>query len=656
MAGAGGFAADAAKNTGPQSVSGRGQTGSEKAAELGKSDFKSFDSKESHGSTSKSGSKASKFGLDKQADSLMPADDNGDDKKAQEEAQEKSKQTKKKALTAATVAAIGPASQLMFLMMVMKFLKFMFSQLMAILYNLGNILLQLAIYYAKQAVASVVTFGYNVASFVGATVSSAVAGVIGGVTAVAGVVAVGIGATFAFTGTEAGKHDALINCEDAVNAAMAQVDMGDVDRNAMMEANARTIYGVMSAWGMSDENIAGMLGNFDVESLIDPTTVEGNYAEPYQHGPRDQELESKDYLIANLPSYDWMNYPSYSSNYPLIKRLGIGLGQWTDTNDGSTGNTDLRAFAEALNKDWWALDTQLAFMISDNDGVSGVLKDYIANDKGDPAEAATWFAANWEGNTKMHQQERRDRAGKWYALQAGWEANSTLADSILAMANTTLDQAGNSKLKSKLSECITATAYADNSSLANAMISFSWVSRDLGMYNNGTYLYVWLQDQIWGPSHYADCGHAVSTAVRWSGSDDEYPFTTVATQLAYLNAQGKDKWTQVTEWNGDPSVLQPGDIFLAVNVGGVADHTVMYVGEENVIAIKGDKAVLGRSDVAHASFNSRSPTIGELYPDLSKFVVYRLVKSDNSELYRFSPPPEAKPDEGCTTCPFITTG
>ncbi|MGH4001220.1 MAG: phage tail tip lysozyme, partial [Pseudonocardiaceae bacterium] len=51
-------------------------------------------------------------------------------------------------------------------------------------------------------------------------------------------------------------------------------------------ANAKSVYGVFRRWGMPEENIAGILGNWSQESGIDPTAVEGIGTEPFRVGAR----------------------------------------------------------------------------------------------------------------------------------------------------------------------------------------------------------------------------------------------------------------------------------------------------------------------------------------------------------------------------------
>ena len=53
----------------------------------------------------------------------------------------------------------------------------------------------------------------------------------------------------------------------------------------------------------------------------------------------------------------------YSGAYPNILHRGLGLGQWTDTADGSTRHTALLNYARTQNKKWYDLDLQLDFML-----------------------------------------------------------------------------------------------------------------------------------------------------------------------------------------------------------------------------------------------------------------------------------------------------
>ena len=70
----------------------------------------------------------------------------------------------------------------------------------------------------------------------------------------------------------------------------------------------------------------------------------------------------------------------YSGAYPNILHRGLGLGQWTDTADGSTRHTALLNYARTQNKKWYDLDLQLDFMLhGDSPYYQSWLKDFFKN-------------------------------------------------------------------------------------------------------------------------------------------------------------------------------------------------------------------------------------------------------------------------------------
>src|SRR5690606_39225851 len=107
-------------------------------------------------------------------------------------------------------------------------------------------------------------------------------------------------------------------------------EAGPVD--ATVEEQARLVYSVFKEWGMPDEDIAGILGNWDAESGIDPTSV--------------QNFPVRTYMMTSEKQSAAQNTDN-----------GIGLGQWTFGR-----NSMLRDYAADKGLDWWTLEAQLAFM------------------------------------------------------------------------------------------------------------------------------------------------------------------------------------------------------------------------------------------------------------------------------------------------------
>src|SRR5699024_4277091 len=144
--------------------------------------------------------------------------------------------------------------------------------------------------------------------------------------------------------------------------------------SANEEANAKAIYSVLKTWGMPEENIAGILGNWTAESgAMDPTAGEGIFDEPYRIGPR--KKAAWDGNFTHIPGQD---------------HGGIGLGQWP--NDRTIM---LLADAESKGLDWYTVEAQLSFMI-EKDTNKAIVQNMIEASLGSPGEAAMYFHEKWE--------------------------------------------------------------------------------------------------------------------------------------------------------------------------------------------------------------------------------------------------------------------
>lgn len=446
-------------------------------------------------------------------------------------------------------------------------------------------------------------------SSVGTAISSAVGGVVSASTAgVASFVAIAIGATGIVgtvamrEGNNAARDGLLPSCTVEVNNAVKASEGAQGDFSAQTEENAKTIYSVLSAWGMSNENIAGILGNWSHESGIDPTSVETIFDEKFTIGPRKQDAELKNFKMAQVD-------PAYAARFPAIDLMGIGLGQWTNGR-----NTLLTEYAKSIGKPWYTLETQLGFMVSKDDPTRvGQVKALIDNKEGGSVSAATsYFLTKWEGINDGTLGTREAAAGTWFAKMGGWSKNQSLADSIMAQSGSTVTGANSGSVAQAASQCKSFAGHVDNSSLVKAALSYAWPYNDEGKGNDGTDLYKYLHKEVLGESDhfFASCDRTVATAVRWSGTDDSYPAGGVSNQLAYLQGEGSSKWKPV-DYNGDKSKLQPGDILLRTT-GGVS-HTVMYVGEDSVKEVWGEGNYESHGEIVSGSLNDRSPTVGQFY-------------------------------------------
>lgn len=171
-------------------------------------------------------------------------------------------------------------------------------------------------------------------------------------------------------------------------------------------ARAKAIYDYLKSQGATNQAIAAILGNWSVESSINPKRAEGDYLSP-PVGATDSSWDDEGWLSLNGPAI-------YNGRYPNILKRGLGLGQWTDTADGSRRHTLLLAYAKQKNQKWYDLGLQLDFMLNgDNPYYTNWLKGFFKN-SGSPASLAQLFLIYWEGNSGDKLLERQTRATEWY--------------------------------------------------------------------------------------------------------------------------------------------------------------------------------------------------------------------------------------------------
>lgn len=137
-------------------------------------------------------------------------------------------------------------------------------------------------------------------------------------------------------------------------------------------ANVRRIYDFLSAYGLTDVQIAAICGVSTMETRIDFTSVEGyniqgdrynlnpaattsEYAwKPWAEGITDGSPITTPTCIHQLAANAYtgsdnaIDYAAYYAEYPAIYKLGIGLYGFTD-GPGLYNNTFLRNYADYLN-------------------------------------------------------------------------------------------------------------------------------------------------------------------------------------------------------------------------------------------------------------------------------------------------------------------
>jgi prgK protein len=167
---------------------------------------------------------------------------------------------------------------------------------------------------------------------------------------------------------------------------------------------AKQIYDYFIKKGYSVEGISAMLGNFDVESQINPKSAEG---------------EIGNAVATSWDKDEWLSKTGpeiYNGRYPNILKRGLGLGQWTDTSDGSIRHTMLREYAKSKGKKWYDMELQLEFMtIGDTPSSINILESVLNKKLGDTvSELTVAFLTKWEGNPGDKVEERIQSAQNWF--------------------------------------------------------------------------------------------------------------------------------------------------------------------------------------------------------------------------------------------------
>lgn len=479
-----------------------------------------------------------------------------------------------------------------------------------------------------QMIASVVTA--IIAAIVHAAAAVAVAlgvGIFVAATGIIGVVAVGLVAIFSiFTSTsesdEAARTDGYLEDDPCAGVEDSKFEAIDAD-NPSEEENARLVYSFFANYYNHNvnEKVAGILGNWSVESGINFHIIEGSPSNPDELVA--DRIKLDEYVSGDLMPNGYGNWtvPSCSSSHSTMggwtgtngKSIsstgyldggspeyfvpGIGIGQWT----GPRGK-DLLDLAESSDKfEWYDAGAQLAFMIS-LDSRAGWVADWNDVDTGSPETGAAQFATGWEGHSS--QTERETAAANWFVTIAEWDADIEYYDSIIELAGEAAQLAGQSTNHENHEQECTEEKFSYGNSLADKMSAYcmdnkadaqaafqsAWVAAGSPtcMYGDpphagsdpygivcGSDLYVKVHQVVFeNDGYYASCDRSVGTAVRWAGCDDDYSAGGCTNQITHMQTDAA--WEDVTSSIHSEDDLMPGDICIH------SGHIVMYLGQEMV--------------------------------------------------------------------------
>ena len=464
------------------------------------------------------------------------------------------------------------------------------------------------------------TFGVSSAAGTAAAVGTTAVGAVG----VAG-------GALAMVNNQAQYDFAVTDCGTVISKnAEKQAEATNTD--AITLDNAKKVWSVFKAYGLSNEQIAGILGNWSVESGIDPSGFEGIYSEHFQPtGPKHTDAYNNmnawtESLFSQYARQGLgINHGAYKGSdgnyYP-----GLGLGQWT----GGNGEKLIGA-AKSVNKNWYDLDFQLAYALA-TPSPTGI-QDYwnkYKKESGSASAMAMSFTHDWEGNAGMAYGERQAAAEHWLSQMASWTEDSAFSASVISMSQNLGMVASDGAASSALQSCTKAQNY-DSSSAAAAAISYAYETEEESKGNNGTKLWQTVFQNIFpGDANYMSCDRTVATALRWSGTDEEIPAGDCPALISYFSSS--DKWEKVgLSHDLEEKDLKPGDIIIR------SSHVVMYVGNELVK----QKYPNSNGNMVSGSLGERSPGVGshiEYYlkggAGESDYTVYRCVKPDNGTKYK----------------------
>lgn len=183
----------------------------------------------------------------------------------------------------------------------------------------------------------------------------------------------------------------------------------DIEISGDLATRARFIYRYIKdkVPNATDNGIAAMLGNFATESNITAKRAEGDYLNP-PIGATSTSWDDPNWLSMNGPAI-------YNGAYPNIIHRGLGLGQWTDTGDGSRRHTMLLNYAKSKGKKWYDLELQLDFMLNgDSPYYIANLKDILTSSS-DVNTLTYRFLVKWEGNPGDKLAQRQNSAKQMLA-------------------------------------------------------------------------------------------------------------------------------------------------------------------------------------------------------------------------------------------------
>lgn len=165
--------------------------------------------------------------------------------------------------------------------------------------------------------------------------------------------------------------------------------------------NAKLIWTYLTGLGWSETAVAGILGNMDVESSMNPALIEGR---------------------------GYHTLPDNNTVLAITTQTGVGLVQWTGTTNTPPAGQKLASFAIRYNKNWYdgelqcfrlerECDEDLQFDHGTVDGVSYDWQVYISSTETPEQLAKVWQTLYERGGSDT--QTRQQKARYYYRLCKG---------------------------------------------------------------------------------------------------------------------------------------------------------------------------------------------------------------------------------------------
>lgn len=476
---------------------------------------------------------------------------------------------------AAAVPVANAAGQMLVFLMLLKWLKGLIMAVAAAVANFIGAVVGFFVGTAKAVWGAAMAVGNFVSGVVGGAVSAGTAAV---ASVAASVAAVGVGASMVAGAVIAPiamrdeTNMAAIDCGSSADAQIEAVaDAGGGDASAKTEENAKMVYSILAGWGMPKENVAGILGNWDAESRVDPTSVEGIFDEPFRLGEKKKAAEKAGF-----------------GGFGNVAQRGIGFGQWTNDR-----NLALTKYAKEHGGRWEDPKMQLVFMISDAEGSNAqVIKDMIKDSKGSPASAAVHFHNQWERSADSSMDLRRSNAEKWMGKLGGWKADKELADSLLAQASTSLDTADAQSVAKTRQNC---RAASDNLTIAKGGLNMEQATKLMDLYRKEGNSFLTGRYGSGGPGA---CGSdKADNCVSFSTY-----FANKYTELQeYAPGNGVDTASAMAAKLGKKTSHTPKPYSVASGAAsGGPGHTFVVLGIEGDNAIIGEASYCSHHELTHA--------------------------------------------------------